>query len=80
MRALLIAIVPALLVQAQPAAEDPKTTLDRGIALARTGKPAAAIQQFQAVLKSGAPNAVTGQARLELVRIYDGKGDWANAA
>lgn len=53
--------------------------LDRGIALAKTGKSAAAIQQFQAVLKSSAPQAITGQARLELVRIYEAKGDWFNA-
>ena len=79
MRVLLLVIVTALLIRGQSAAEDPKAMLDRAISLARSGKTADAIRQFQAVIKSGAPAAITGQARLELVRLYEGRSDWANA-
>lgn len=80
MRMFLAALLSMCAVPGQTPAPDPKALLERGIALEKSGQTGAAIRQFQTVIQGAPPPAIAGQARLELVRIYEVRGDWSAAA
>jgi tetratricopeptide (TPR) repeat protein len=71
----------ALAAFCQAPEKDPRALLDRAIAAEKAGQAEAAERQLQEILRnSNPPVAVAGQARLELVRIYERRGEWWQAA
>jgi tetratricopeptide (TPR) repeat protein len=54
--------------------------LQLAIAAEKAGNVPAAVRQFDKILRSNPPANIAGQARLELLRIYQKSGDWWKAA
>ncbi len=74
-------LVPLVMACAQsPHPNDARGALAAAIAVERSGKTDAAIRQFHDILRSSPPVDVAGQARLELVRIFERRDDWWEAA
>ncbi len=74
-----VLLVLATLAPAQ-SASDPKALLQSAIEAEQSGRTAAAIRQFRALLGRSAPLEIIGQARLELVRIHGRRAEWFDAA
>ena len=77
---IVLASVAAVAVVGQPVAVDPSVRLKSAVAAAKAGRTQAAIRQFREILAGSPPLEIEGQARLELVRIYDHSGQWWDAA
>ena len=63
-----------------PAPQSAAALLQTGIGAAKAGRTGAAIQAFQEALRGSPPREVAGQARLELLRIFERRSDWWEAA
>jgi tetratricopeptide (TPR) repeat protein len=70
-------LVSALL--AQGASPNPRAALEAAIAAERSGRAEAAIRQLRQVLRESPPVDIQGQARLELVRIFETRSQWWEA-
>lgn len=57
-----------------------QTPLQSAIAAEKAGQTQSAIKQFHAILKTSPPPEIAGQARLELVRIHQRRGEWWESA
>ena len=68
------------LAWAQAPAADPNARLQSAISLEKAGQTQAAVRQFRELLRTAPPQRVAGQARLELVRIHERRGEWWEAA
>ena len=75
----MIAIVFGVCLLLQAAAPGGDAELAAALEAARSGRTLAAVQQLRAVIRKGPPE-IASQARLELVRIFERKGDWLSAA
>jgi tetratricopeptide (TPR) repeat protein len=80
MQTALFAAVASTVAFAQLPASDPQTRLQSAMSLEKAGQTQAAVQRFRELLQTAPPPAVAGQARLELVRIHDKRGEWWEAA
>lgn len=63
-----------------PAPQSAPALMQKGIADAKAGHADQAIQAFRGVLRGTPQRDVAGQARLELLRIFERRGDWWEAA
>lgn len=70
----------AAMALAQAPAADPNARLQSAISLEKAGQTQAAVRQFRELLRTAPPPTVAGQARLELVRIHERRGEWWDAA
>ena len=59
---------------------DARSLLQSAIAAEKAGKTQSAVRQLREIVMSPAPPEVIGQARLELVRIHQRRGEWWEAA
>ena len=57
-----------------------QTALESAIAAEKAGQTQLAVKQFHQILKSTPPPEIAGQARLELVRIHQRRGEWWESA
>jgi tetratricopeptide (TPR) repeat protein len=64
---------------AQGASSNPRASLEAAMGAARAGRTEAAIGQLRQVLRESPPPEIQGQARLELVRIFETRGKWWEA-
>ncbi len=79
-RVLALGAFAVALVCAQAPLPDPRSLLASAMAAEKAGRTEFAVRQFHAIIRSAPPREVIGQARLELVRIYQSRGAWWEAA
>lgn len=79
----LLSTVALLVVtaSAQPAVPQSATALlQKGIGAEKAGQIDQAVQAFRELLRGASTREVAGQARLELLRIFERRGNWWEAA
>ncbi len=79
-RAACLAWFVAAFAWSQAAAPDPAAQLQSAMAAEKAGRTDAAVRQFRAILRVSPSREIEGQARLELVRIYERRAQWWDAA
>lgn len=67
------------LAWAQPVVRDPGARLQQALSAEKAGRTDAAVRQFRAVIADAPPPEIEGQARLELTRIHETRGEWWEA-
>lgn len=70
----------AQLAASQAAETDSRRLLQAAMADEKAGRTDAAVARYQAIVRNTSDAGIVGQARLELVRIYERRGDWWEAA
>lgn len=80
MRRAAVVLCSAMAALAQTRIADPAAALNSAMSTAKSGRTDTAVRQFRDILRAAPPRDIEGQARLELVRIYQRRAQWWDAA